>query len=126
MHQVIEKCILSDLELLNDTVGDISVSISDDITVDVLFNIKIILNELIINGIKHGNCCNKDKKVYIKLIIDDKFFDITVKDEGAGFKYCKNLSPCEYMECGRGLLIVEGLSDSFCVNNNAVICRKYF
>lgn len=94
------------------------------ISEDTLFEIKVILNELIINAICHGNNCddNKTAIVTVKILKIEKgvYLYIGVKDEGEGLKQdidLKKLS--DYVECknntlnehGRGLLIVEKLSD---------------
>lgn len=86
-----------------------------------LFEIKVVLNELVVNALCHGNKCQLDKSTYItyKLVNNDYLY-ISVKDEGSGFE--KKLDS-EYIEVhveetnntlcehGRGLIIVEGLCD---------------
>lgn len=88
---------------------------------DTLFEIKVILNELITNAICHGNNCEDDKRTYVKVkVLNGSYLYVCVKDEGCGFNHKldlqelyshvdeKNKSFCEH---GRGLLIVEQLSD---------------
>ncbi len=87
----------------------------------ILFEIKVVLNELIVNALCHGNNCELDKVTYVTLkIVNDNYLYISVKDEGYGFKsklntcslndYVQviNNSLCEH---GRGLLIVDQLCD---------------
>ena len=51
---------------------------------------------------------------------------LNVEDEGEGFLYDKdNYDPLELKSSGRGLIIVDGLSDEFFVNNNKVSIVKY-
>ena len=87
----------------------------------ILFEIKVVLNELIVNALCHGNNCELDKVTYVTLkIVNNNYLYISVKDEGYGFKsklntcslndYVQviNNSLCEH---GRGLLIVDQLCD---------------
>lgn len=93
---------------------------------DLLLEIKLILNELILNSAIHGNELNEDKKVELELEIDKNSMKLKVRDEGDGFLYDKtNYDPLELKASGRGLIIVDGLSDEFCVDNNMVSVVKY-
>lgn len=125
MSQIIKKSIKSDINIMNDIVTDIILSIDKKIGEDNLFNIKLILSELIVNSIKHGNNNDIEKDIFISLFIDDKWVEISVSDEGKGFMYSKNLDPCTFCESGRGLLLVEGLSDLFIVCKNIITSIKY-
>lgn len=88
---------------------------------DLLFEIKVVLNELIVNAMCHGNNCEDDKMANVTFkLVNDNFLYISVKDEGCGFtdkinmdmldEYieARNESLCEH---GRGLFIVEQLCD---------------
>lgn len=93
---------------------------------DLLGEIKLILNELVLNSAIHGNELDEEKKVELELEIDKKSMRLKVKDEGEGFLYDKtNYDPLELKASGRGLIIVDGLSDEFCVDNNMVSVTKY-
>ncbi|MBC8588278.1 ATP-binding protein [Tissierellaceae bacterium BX21] len=94
---------------------------------DILFDIRIILNELIVNGALHGNECMSSKCVTLSLEVVDNKLKIEVKDEGEGIDYdIKSYNPTELKCCGRGLVIVNGLSDEFYVDKNRVVAIKYF
>lgn len=125
MSQIITRNIKSDINILNDIVTDILLSIDREISDDDKFNIKLILSELIINGIKHGNKNDLEKNIFVSLFIDDEWVEISVSDEGEGFIYTKNIDPYTYCESGRGLLLVEGLSDMFIVCKNNITSIKY-
>lgn len=125
MCQIIKKNIKSDINIINDVVAEIIFSIDKKIGEDNLFNVKLILSELIINSIKHGNNNDREKNIFISLFIEDKWIEISVSDEGKGFAYSRNLDPCTYCESGRGLLLVEGLSDMFIVCENIITSIKY-
>lgn len=93
---------------------------------DFLMEVKLILNELVINSAIHGNELDADKKVKLELEIDEKLMKLQVIDEGKGFSYDKsNYDPLEMKSSGRGLVIVDGLSDEFIVDQNTVSVVKY-
>ncbi len=125
MNQIIKKKIKSDINLVNEIVSEILSLIDKRIGEDNLFDIKLILSELIINSIKHGNKNDTNKITDICLYIDDKCVEMSVGDEGTGFIYSKNLDACNFCESGRGLLLVEGLSDLFIVCKNMITSIKY-
>lgn len=125
MNQIIKKKIKSDINIVKDIVSEILSTIDKEIGEDNLFDIRLILSELIINSIKHGNNNDIKKNVEISLFIDDKFIEISVSDEGNGFIYSKNLDACTFCESGRGLLLVEGFSDMFIVCKNLITSIKY-
>ncbi len=125
MNQIIKKNIKSDINLVNDVINEILSLIDKEIGEDNLFDIRLILSELIINSIKHGNKNDINKNTDISLYIDDNFIEMSVGDEGDGFTYSRNLDACTFCESGRGLLLVEGLSDMFIVCKNFITSIKY-
>jgi len=125
VNQIIKKKIKSDINLVNDIVSEILSLIDEKIGEDNLFDIRLILSELIINSIKHGNKYDINKTTDICLYIDDKCVEMSVGDEGEGFTYSRNLDACTFCESGRGLLLVECLSDMFIVCKNFITSIKY-
>lgn len=90
-----------------------------------LFDIKVILNELVINGAIHGNQEDLDKKVSLDLVLNSDCLKISVCDEGMGVDFDTSLYDCGEKKCnGRGLLIVEALTDELILNQNEVIAIK--
>jgi serine/threonine-protein kinase RsbW len=102
-----------------------------------LFELKVILNEVLINAIKHGN--KEDESKYVKVnvgMVKDDLVYIIVEDEGTGYNYdcyCINQKAineksdiCSIMESGRGILIVNSLCDSIRVNarGNKIVLLK--
>ncbi len=92
-----------------------------NINEQVKFEIKVVLNELIVNAMCHGNNFDqeKDTRVTIKLMKDDYLY-ISVKDQGCGSNNKINLESLDtyirekndiLCEHGRGLFIVEQLCD---------------
>lgn len=80
------------------------------------YEFRLILNELISNGIFHGNKGLCSKKVIVSIKEKNSTtLDILIKDEGQGFDYktvCKDCCDSENFdlsEGGRGLMIVNAL-----------------
>lgn len=126
MNCKIQRKIRSDINEVKCVVEDILFNIQDGVTDNVFFNTKLILNELIINGVKHGNLEDISKILDIDVLINNQCIIIEVSDEGLGIKYNhKSFGQYDYYDTGRGLMLVEGLSDEFLVDGNTVICVQY-
>jgi len=123
----IEQSICSNLYEIKENLADILSKIKNEVDDEtVMFDIKLILCELVINGIIHGNCENYDKSVWLNIEVDSKRVKIEVKDEGNGFTYDKEAYDSTSMKCnGRGLIMVDGLSDELFFDRNKVISIKY-
>lgn len=99
----------------------------------VLFELRVILNELILNAVKHGNLEDETKYVSIKAFIveGDKAL-IAIGDDGLGYDYRNvlynslnnnicNLS--DIKETGRGILIVKNLCEKIKFNKKGnMVC----
>lgn len=107
----VESCVLNILDGL-------SLHIKSD---DLLYDVRLVLNELLINAVEHGNKYCKDKKVQCKVELNSDGLMIYIKDEGGGIckENCKK--PSDYSTCGRGLLIVKHLSKEMIIKNNSII-----
>ncbi|MCX7841901.1 MAG: ATP-binding protein [Clostridia bacterium] len=103
-----------------------------------VFELKVILSELISNAVKHGNRENYNKEVKVRAGVtnDGKVF-ISVEDEGEGHDYntfAMKASMSAHQECdifdmketGRGILIVNKLCDrvKFNKKGNKVVILK--
>jgi len=98
-----------------------------------LFELRVILNELILNAVKHGNLEDETKYVSIKAFLSngDKAL-IVIGDDGLGYDYRSvlfnsinnnicNLS--DIKETGRGILIVKSLCEKIKVNKKGnMVC----
>ena len=118
--------VCSDLDMIKNFVDEIlnkiNLIVEDK---DTIFDIKLILNELIVNGIMHGNQCVSSKCVKLLLEVKNDQIKIQVEDEGHGINYdFKSYDPEELSVCGRGLVIVSGLSDEFYIKKNRVTAVK--
>lgn len=127
LSYIIEWTLESDLMAIKNDLIQIQTNLQSIIKDDsLLFDARLILDELICNGVHHGNKKRKEKLVDLLIEISDRYLKIEVKDEGNGFVYNRdNYDPFSLSTGGRGLQIVDGLSDEFYVENNKVISIKY-
>jgi serine/threonine-protein kinase RsbW len=79
-------------------------------TKEALHGVRLSLEEALINAIKHGNQMDKSKRVHVRYRINERSFDIEIRDEGPGFDPDDVPDPTapENLErpCGRGLLLM--------------------
>jgi len=77
---------------------------------EVIFALRLSLEEALSNAIRHGNVGDADKRVYIRYAIDADRIDITVRDEGGGFDPASIPDPtaAENLEnpSGRGIMLM--------------------
>lgn len=126
MNYQIQRKIRSSIDEVKNIVDDILLNIQQDLNDKVIFNTKLILSELIINGVIHGNHKDTSKYLYINVYIKNNCIIIEVSDEGHGIVYKhKSFGEYDYDSSGRGLMLVEGLSDKFKVCGNKVTCVQY-
>lgn len=93
---------------------------------DLFYDIRLILNELIVNSVIHGNKENINKKVYLNIVLSDSGIKINVRDEGEGIDYDFSSYKVEEMRCsGRGLILVEDLADDLILKRNEITAVKY-
>lgn len=108
---------------LEHMIGIMKREIKDD---DLFFDARLILDELICNGVLHGNDKNISKMIEVSIDISEKDIRIKVSDEGHGFEYDRNkYDPCSLESSGRGLCLVDGLSDELHIDNNTITSIKY-
>src|SRR5699024_12403147 len=118
--------ICSDLGLVEEFVEKTLKPLKDIIkNKDIMFDLRLILSELIINGVFHGNECIDTKSVELSLRIKDDKVEIRVEDEGEGIDYnFAEYNPLDLQCSGRGLIIVRGLSDQLIVEDNSITAIK--
>lgn len=126
MDYKFETKVQSDINSVKNVVDYILHDIKEIINATVFFNTKLILSELIINSVLHGNKEDISKQITINLMINKSCIIIEITDEGSGITYKqKAFGDYDYCESGRGLMLVEGLSDKFTINGNRVTCIQY-
>jgi serine/threonine-protein kinase RsbW len=76
-----------------------------------LFSIRLALEEALVNAIKHGNQCDRNKKVEITYSLLPDRFEITITDQGSGFDPADVPDPTAFENlerpCGRGLMLIK-------------------
>lgn len=80
-----------------------------------LYEIKLALEEALINAVKHGNSFRKELPVLVSLIWSAKEVRLVVEDRGQGYDYSKIPDPTldENIEKGhgRGVFLIRQLMD---------------
>lgn len=109
---------------VNDTLNNLKKIVDNN---DLIFDVKLILSELIVNGALHGNECLESKNVDLYLELQKDKLIIEVIDEGEGISGLDidSYNPTDLKSWGRGLVLVKGLSDEFYVIKNKVVAIKY-
>lgn len=127
MNYTYEGSVQSDLSLVKKFVESILEKLDDMIdNKDTIFDVRLIINELIINGIFHGNKYEESKEVKIGIEIKNDKIVILVEDEGEGIECnIESYNPMELKCRGRGLVLVEGLSDELILDKNQIKAVKY-
>lgn len=82
---------------------------------DILFDLKLALNEALINAIKHGNNLDQHKSVFLKIVKKDNKLEICIQDQGKGFDYTNLKSPTDdenlIKYSGRGIFLIKNFMD---------------
>lgn len=126
MFYIVEKIINSNIYEMKEFIDSTISNFKDKLCEENLFDLKLILDELIYNSISHGNNFNENKKIKVFVSICDMRIRVEVTDEGSGIYYDLNKFNPDSLVCGgRGLFIVNNLSDEFKINGNKVISVKY-
>jgi serine/threonine-protein kinase RsbW len=83
---------------------------------DNLFDIRLSLEEALVNAIKHGNKMDKNKEVSLKIKVLPKKVEIEVSGEGRGFDYKNIPLPTDEENIakpyGRGIFLIKNLMDN--------------
>jgi serine/threonine-protein kinase RsbW len=89
---------------------------------NILHDVKLAVEEAIINAMKHGNGLREDLYVFVDLDYDGKKITIAVQDEGAGFNYKKVPDPTADENIlkghGRGVFLIRKLMDEVRFNDS--------
>ena len=97
---------------------------------DILFDIKLCIEEAVRNAIIHGNKSREDLPVDISYGIEDNMITISVEDRGEGFSVIKLPDPTDeenlHKESGRGVYIIHKLMDDveYSKKGNRVTMKK--
>ncbi len=117
--EIIRQLIKSDLNLIKDFSDIVIKSLEDKYAdEDLTFKIRLILDELIINSYKHGNRYDNKKLIDALVLLDDDLAMVKVKDQGSGIIINNHLD--KYLDHGRGITLVNNISDEVYVNDNTI------
>lgn len=118
-----KKIIRSDLKDIDSAVSFVLKKLSDVIRdEETMFNIRLVINEIVINSYEHGNKCCKEKGIKLKVCVNMDCIHINVKDEGDGINYIFNEDE-NMTTSGRGLRIVKNLVDELNIYDNEVSAK---
>ncbi len=102
------------------------------ISEEELFNVRLSLEEALVNAVKHGNKMDAGLVVEVYLKVNSDKLIIEVKDQGEGFDF-KNLDDPTKEENikktrGRGIFLIKNLMDEvrFKEGGSRIIMTKYF
>jgi anti-sigma regulatory factor (Ser/Thr protein kinase) len=116
-------------EVLDNIVRELTLkNVSDD----VIFKVRLSLDECITNAIKHGHRSNYLEKILVSYLIDSEKIVIQIQDRGEGFDYASLPDPTvEYylqLPEGRGVFLTMQVMDKVEFNDvgNVVTLSKYF
>ena len=87
---------------------------------DVLFAVRLALEEAVVNAIRHGNKSDPNKRICVSYLVEDARIVISVEDEGSGFDLDSVPDPTaeENLEAdhGRGILLMRVYMDEVVYN----------
>src|SRR3990167_3786273 len=126
-----EFLVPSDLSLVQKFSADV-LSFLGPLKLDggIVFDLKLCLEEALINAMKYGHKLQKELKVRIGVEYNDREVRISVEDQGEGF------DPQKLVRCtdganvlrnhGRGVYLIHQLMDRVCYNEkaNAILMVK--
>jgi serine/threonine-protein kinase RsbW len=99
---------------------------------DEIFDIRLCVEEALVNAIKHGNKLKPDLSVSVDVQLDKEGLTVNVRDEGSGFDYKKLPDPTKKENYsrphGRGVFLIKNLMDrvEFLDNGRCIKMSKSF
>ncbi len=104
---------IGNLRLVEKAIDDLSLEL--DLSDEVYGNVLVATMEATNNAIIHGNNSDPNKKVSIKIRLEEKELKVHIEDQGKGFDHKNVPDPTapENLEKinGRGIFLMERLSD---------------
>ena len=94
--------------------------------------LRLGLQEALVNAAKHGNKLDPTKTVVIQFAVTREEYSWVINDEGSGFTQCSEdnpdqLLPPEEAECGRGLCLLYQIFDQVHWNSQGTqlkLCKQ--
>ena len=108
--------VASDLKKIRHAVDEIIIMLKGlQVDESDMFDIRLCLEEALINAIKYGNRFDKDLEVLIDFACVNDKINISVEDKGTGFDHNKVPDPTKeenlLMGSGRGVFLIKHLMD---------------
>lgn len=76
-----------------------------------LFDVKLCLDEALINAVKHGNKFSPELQIEARIEVSAGILTIEVKDQGEGYDFTKIPNPTEednlHRNSGRGVFLIK-------------------
>ena len=120
--KVYQVCINSDFHEAKNAVNKVIGFLKDNnknISSDDISDIKLSLNEAVVNAIDHGNQGDVSKNVFLQLKVKENSVTFKVADQGKGFDHVNYISQYDekhMKENGRGVKLISELMDSVAFN----------
>jgi serine/threonine-protein kinase RsbW len=96
-----------------------------------IFDVRLALEEAIVNAVKHGNRCDPGKKVFVRFRVDAEQVVAEIEDQGPGFDPQRVPDPTEEenleRSSGRGLLLIRAYTTWMRYNdrgNCLTLCKR--
>lgn len=128
--------VLSEVEIVAKDLIDCLRKNCGEIDDETVFDLKVIINEVLINAILHGNNDDSNKCVKIDAgLTGNGSVVFIIEDEGLGYNFSEICSkqktnlkdPIDLIESGRGMILVKGLCEEVKVNkkgNKVTIIKR--
>lgn len=123
MEYVYKGKVSSEISTVCALIDQITAELKDVVDETTLFDVRLVLSELMINSCEHGNGNDRRKKVDLSLEVEIPVIRIEVSDQGRGFQFDERaFNPMDLKCSGRGLKIVSTLCDKMQVDASTVTC----
>jgi serine/threonine-protein kinase RsbW len=100
-------------KLCRDIVGEIN---PNDFSQKDIFDIQLAIEEAMINAVEHGNQLDPRKHITIEYSVTSDKFEISITDEGCGFKLDMVPDPRQdeniHNVTGRGIILMRAFMDN--------------
>lgn len=117
-------------DAVHSAIEEILSGLGDGLTTEAYYDLKLILSELFVNAMIHGNKSDPARNISVEYFFRHGKVRLTITDEGGGFDpagVCDPLAADNILKIsGRGLFLVRSLADSLEFNEtgNSVTVEK--
>ena len=126
MHKVIGEYVLYGLKEYEKIVNNIIAELRLE---EEAFDVKLILTEALNNAVRHGNCNDTAKPVFLRYALNAGVLRLDIEDSGQGFAATdikSEIGDDDLMsEDGRGLYLINCLADKLECKKNVLTIKKY-